>query len=373
MGNLGAAFVAASALALVAALASCDGEPDRVSTGPTATRRSSESPGVDGAPVSPRPARGTVTVGFVGDLHFEAHLARLLTRRGSVLGPRITAAMRRSDLMVANLETSITRRGRLEPKEFNFRASPRSLAALDELGVDVVSLANNHAVDYGRVGLRDTLAAVRHSPVPVVGIGENLGAAFRPHTVSIRGTTIAVVAASTKDERTAHTWSAGVRRPGVAVAVQPRKVLLREVRRSAERADVVVVYLHWGRQYHHCPDRKQRSYASTLAAAGADVVLGSHAHVLLGAGWLGDTYVGYGLGNFLWYNQNSVSTGILQLTIRDGRVAADSFAPAHIDRDGRPRLLAGDDRAAAVQRWHRLRTCTGLSDRRPRSAGSPSS
>lgn len=90
------------------------------------------------------------------------------------------------------------------------------------------------------------------------------------------------------------------------------------------------------------------------------MVVGSHAHVLLGAGWLDDTYVDYGLGNFVWYSQASIRTGILTLTVRRGRVVADSFAPANISPDGRPRLMAGDARQDAVESWQRLRGCTNL-------------
>ena len=267
--------------------------------------------------------------------------------------------------MVVNLETTLTERGRPETKEYNFRAPATALDALDTLGVDLVTMGNNHAVDYGAVGLRDTLAAVRRSPVPVIGIGRDEDAAFRARTFDIRGTTMSVLAASTKTDHTARYWAAGPGKPGIAVAVRPEGRLLTEVRRAAARADVVVVYLHWGLEYHPCPNHKQPDFVRALAAAGADVVVGSHAHVLQGQGWRGHTYVAYGLGNFLWYNQNSVDTGILELTVRNGEVVADSFLPARIQADGRPRLLRGPPRAAALTRWERLRGCAGLAARPP--------
>src|SRR4029450_7072689 len=99
------------------------------------------------------------------------------------------------------------------------------------------------------------------------------------------------------------------------------------VRAASARGDVVVVYLHWGTELKRCPTGKQLSTARALAADGADVVLGSHAHVLLGSGWLGDTYVNYGLGNFLWYHDHHPETGVLRLTIRHGHVVGDSWTP----------------------------------------------
>ena len=354
------------AAVLVAGLGGCDREPGRETTQPAATTSTPRTPGDAGEPAPPAGADpGPVTLGFAGDVHFEDDLAALLRRRGPALHRSVAAALRRPDLMMVNLETTLTGRGRPQDKEFTFRAPARSLDVLDAWGVDVVSLANNHAVDYGRVGLRDTLAAVRDSRVPVVGIGEDADAAFRARTFSIRGTTVAVLAAATRREPTSRFWSAGAGRPGIAAAPRLRGRLLGEVRRNAGRADVVVVYLHWGTEYQRCPNPKQARYARALSAAGADVVVGSHAHVLLGSGWHRGTYVSYGLGNFLWYNQNSVGTGILELTLRNGDVVADSFRPAHIRADGRPRLLDGRPRAAAITRWQRLRGCAGLAARPP--------
>jgi poly-gamma-glutamate synthesis protein (capsule biosynthesis protein) len=125
----------------------------------------------------------------------------------------------------------------------------------------------------------------------------------------------------------------------------------------------VVVYMHWGIQGDECPSGSQVELAGALADAGADVVVGSHTHRLQGAGLLGDTYVAFGLGNFAWYTQGSVATtttGLLTLTIDDGQVSDESWAPARIGSTGLPEFVEGDDARQMRQDFARLRDCTDL-------------
>ena len=124
-----------------------------------------------------------------------------------------------------------------------------------------------------------------------------------------------------------------------------------------------MVYLHWGVEYASCPSPDQQRLAQDLADAGADVIVGSHAHVQQGAGWLGQTYVDYGLGNFLWYHNHQPDTGVLRLRVEDGHVASDAWEPAEIQVFGGPRPLRGKARADAIERWRKLRACAGLAAR----------
>jgi len=136
------------------------------------------------------------------------------------------------------------------------------------------------------------------------------------------------------------------------------------VRRASEDADVVVVYLHWGREEQACPTSMQHTTARALAAAGADVIVGSHAHVLLGSGWQQDTYVNYGLGNFVWYTDDPPGTGVLRLRLEDGTVVSDQWTPARIGPlGGRPLPLSGAESRRAVADWRALGECAGLASR----------
>jgi poly-gamma-glutamate capsule biosynthesis protein CapA/YwtB (metallophosphatase superfamily) len=310
-----------------------------------------------------------VTLAFAGDVHFQIQVAALLDDpRG--LGP-ITRALSDADVTMVNLESAITDRGSWDPKELErprdrywFRAPARALDVLAEAGVDVVTMANNHGVDLGAVGLHDTLRAVQSAPLAVVGVGRDREHAFAPYRV--RGTDLAFLAADASPlESTSSTWTAGRRTPGLAAAREPRPhVLLHAVRRANRDADVVVVYMHWGRTMQACPTAMQRTTAGALAAAGADVIVGSHAHVLLGSGWQQDTYVNYGLGNFVWYHDRPPQTGVLQLQLEDGKVVSDHWTPARIGPlGGRPLPLRFGARQRAVADWRVRRGCAGLASR----------
>jgi poly-gamma-glutamate synthesis protein (capsule biosynthesis protein) len=261
-----------------------------------------------------------------------------------------------------NLETAITARGKPEPKKWTFRTSPKALDALAAAGVDVVTMANNHAVDYGKQGLVDTLEAKANSPIPVVGIGTDAASAFAPARRTIRGVKVAVFGATQVPDRTAAVWAAGKDKPGVASARNPKR-LLAAVRTARASHDLVVVYLHYGTERVACPIGDQRNIVAALAEAGADVIVGSHAHVLLGSGWKKGSYVSYGLGNFVWYSPNSkaeASSGVLKLTWSGGRIRSHEFVPTFTSQDGLPRPVKGEARRKALAAWQDLRKCTGL-------------
>jgi poly-gamma-glutamate capsule biosynthesis protein CapA/YwtB (metallophosphatase superfamily) len=373
----GPLVVVAGVLALftAAAFAASDSNQAGIALAPDTSRSGPEKAAgqQQGTASSEEPAGPTVALAFAGDMHFELNLAALLDHPRGALGP-ITSTLREADLTMVNLESTIGHRGSPEAKElevpalrYHFRTSPAALDLLDVAGIDVASLANNHGADYGRLGLVDTLRAIRRSPIPVLGIGHNQRAAFTPYRVTVRGITFAYFAADASfREGASSVWAAGPATPGIASARVARpRVLLDAVRTASDRDDVVVVYMHWGKERRSCPTAKQRTTALALAEAGADIIVGSHAHVLLGSGWLGDAYVSYGLGNFLWYHNHQPDTGVLQLQVRDGAVVEDALVPARIKTSGLPNPLRGKQRAAAVAEWRALRGCAGLASRPP--------
>ncbi|WUH91030.1 CapA family protein [Streptomyces sp. NBC_00433] len=324
-------------------------------TAPAAT------PTAKSATKAPAEPAGTVTLAFAGDVHFTERTANRLGV-DPALGPMSTA-LSAADFAMVNLESAITSRGTAQPKKYHFRTTPAALGALQRSGIDAVTMANNHAVDYGAQGLQDSLAAQASSPIPVLGIGADEAAAYRPYVTTINGVRLAVVAASQVQDYTNQTFRAGPDRPGIASALD-RPRLLQAVRDAKRRADVVVVYLHWGTEGQNCPGPEQKSIAADLSQAGATAVVGTHAHVMLGSGMLGPTYVAYGFGNFLWYGSSpyphSDQTGVTTLTVTKGKVAKAVFTPALVDGNGVPQPQTGGAATAVTDRYAQLRGCTGL-------------
>lgn len=332
-------------------------------TTPTPTR-STRSPTRTPTP-SPTPER-PITIAFAGDVHFEGELRDRLSDPADALGP-IAAEVSAADLTVVNLETTIATGGSPEPgKRYTFRAPPSALTALAAAGLDVASMANNHAMDFGPDALRESLAAAKDSavgnpPLEVVGIGTDVAEAFAPARLDVRGVSVAVLAASMADDPTADPtahWAAGPERAGVATVGDDNR-LVEAVRAERQRTDLVVVYLHWGVQGESCPSESQSDLARRLADAGADIIVGSHAHRLQGAGFLDGAFVAYGLGNFVWYTQGE-PTGLLTLTATAGEVSEAEWAPAHIAPDGLPRFAAGDEADRLRREFAALRECTNL-------------
>jgi poly-gamma-glutamate capsule biosynthesis protein CapA/YwtB (metallophosphatase superfamily) len=305
-----------------------------------------------------RAVGGSITLAFAGDVNFAGRTARLLADPATAFGP-ITGVLRSADLAAVNLETAITSGGTPQPKTYHFRAPAAAFTALRDAGIDLVTMANNHVLDYGPAGLADTLAAARAARFPYVGIGVNAVAAWAPYLTTINGVTIAVIGVSQVAEL-ASSWVATGTRPGEANAIDLGRTLA-TVRSARRQASVVIVFMHWGTEGQACPDPAQLSLARELAAAGAPIIVGAHAHMLQGSGWLGRTFVAYGLGNFLWWERSySTATGVLELTLHPHAPLTARFIPATVSGTGQPIADRGAAARQAAARYASLRTCAEL-------------
>ncbi|GGS62566.1 capsular polysaccharide biosynthesis protein [Planobispora rosea] len=353
--RLGVAFAATASVLLAAACSAAE------SASPGAAPDVAEKPTTPAEP-TPTPERRPYTISFGGDVHFEGVLrTRLNSNARTAMGP-IASVLRKADLAMVNLETAITTGGTPAPgKQYTFRAPASALTALKAAGVDVASMANNHGMDYMESGLADSLAAIKRAKFPMVGVGKNEAEAYRPWRTTVNGNRVAIIGATqVLDAEFISSWTASGDKGGLASAKNEAR-LIQEVRRARRTSDTVIVHLHWGTELQKCPNEAQRGLAPKLVAAGADVIVGGHAHILLGGGYLKNAYVNYGLGNFVFYNWGPETgrTGVLTLTINGRQVLKDQWTPATI-QGGVPVPLTGTARQQAVTGWKALRGCTGL-------------
>ncbi|GIH08413.1 capsular polysaccharide biosynthesis protein [Rhizocola hellebori] len=339
-------------IALAVAISGCSsgGPKQATPTPPAAT--TAPSPSADPGPAS------EIKLAFAGDVHFIDETLPHLNNPQTAFGA-YADLLRAADFAMVNLETAITERGVEGPKRFHFRAPPVAYAAVKAAGIDLVSIANNHTLDYGEVGLIDTLDFAKLADMPVVGAGLNVTQAYEPYVTTVRGIRVGVVALSQVWELAAQ-WKATATKPGIAMAFD-KALSVAAVKKAKSMADIVVVYLHWGTEDVNCPNNDQKMIAKALADAGAHILVGTHSHVPHGDGYLGKTYVHYGLGNFLWARSGSKDTLLLNLTVRrDGTVAKKDFVVGVVSENGQPVPVTGAALAATQQRLAEAAKCTGL-------------
>ena len=263
-----------------------------------------------------------LTLAAVGDVNLDGAAPDAWTSVAPVL--------RKADLAVANLECSVSERGiAAVAKEFTFRGSPSALPGVAAAGIDAVTVANNHAVDFGHDAFLDTLAAARKAHIRVAGGGKDLAAARRPAMLTAGGLRVALLGYS--DVRP-YGFDAGAGVPGTAPAFP--ELIAADVRAARKRADAVVVYFHWGEELMTLPTVRQRELAATSFGAGADVVLGAHPHVLQPIERPGSRkLVSWSLGNFVFaaHSPGTTSSGILLVGLGSDGVRGARLRPARID------------------------------------------
>ncbi len=275
---------------------------------------------------------GRVTMTFAGDILFDTNYAIMGTVRGSGdisqgIMPEVIERMQAADIMALNNEFAYSNRGTpTADKQFTFRARPETAAYLTDLGVDIVSLANNHAYDYGPTALEDTLDTLRETGIPYVGAGRNIDEARKPVYYIVGDLKIAFVSA-TQIERldTPDTKEATETSPGVFRCWNGAR-LMETIREAAQSSDFVVAYIHWGTENQAELDWAQLKQAPELIAAGANLVIGDHPHCLQPIGVIQGVPVIYSLGNF-WFNSKTLDTGMVEVTIDETGIVSYQFIP----------------------------------------------
>jgi poly-gamma-glutamate synthesis protein (capsule biosynthesis protein) len=294
----------------------------------------------------------------VGDIMLDRGPGIVL-QQGDLAYPfaKVAPLLQMADITVGNLESALGDVGEPMPKAYPFRAPPQAAEALALAGFDIVSLANNHGMDYGTEALLQGIDLLKAAGVQPIGGGANAAEARAPYITEVNGLTMAflgyvnvpVEASSSFDVRT---WDATDSTAGIAWG-EPERIT-EDVTAVRGAADLVVVVLHSAFEYLDPPSEPQMILARAAVDAGADLVIGHHAHVLQGVEFYGDGVIIYGLGNFAFEIDGDPSTGIMNVWLDADGVRELELIPAIIQFGGQPRLADEWEAAVILERVYRL-------------------
>jgi gamma-polyglutamate biosynthesis protein CapA len=290
----------------------------------------------------PQPSEDAVfTATMVGDVMFGRHIERVIDRRGHAALLEPTSPWLEGDYVSANLEQVISPLAQDELPEadklIHLVSDTRTVDALVEAGFTTVSLANNHAMDHGIPGLRDTIEALDAAGIAHAGAGVDLESAVEIDYQEHGDLTVATLSFTDVfvEGFIARAFQGGV----LQAEVDTFGPLLQEARREA---DLVIAHVHWGEEYDLRVRDEQREMAEDIAAAGADIIVGAHPHVLLPVEMIGSTLVLHSLGNFVFDQgwSRTRETAIARYELGEDGTARVQFVPAYI-REGTPRVVSG--------------------------------
>jgi Bacterial capsule synthesis protein PGA_cap len=275
-----------------------------------------------------------VVIEAVGDITFGEQVGTTIAQYGAAYPwTYVARTLRAADITVGNLETAVSTRGVAVTKQYVFRGEASALRPIGGLaGFDVLTLANNHTVDYGPDALLDTIRSVRAAGIQSIGAGSDESQARRPAYVEAGGLRIAFLGYSDVNPLG---FPAGPSTAGTARA--DTASIATDVHAARRHSDVVVCFFHWGIELHPEPDSRQQLFAAACLNAGAKIVLGAHPHVLGPVTRpTPSTLVAWSLGNFVFPSAGvTARTAILRMNVdrRGARgyrllpVAIEGFTP----------------------------------------------
>lgn len=298
-----------------------------------------------------------ISVLAAGDIMLARKLDRLIAQKGMDYPFFNTGELLASaDIAFANLESPLSDQGsKIDGKGIWFRGKPENIQALTQAGFDVISLANNHALDYDSPALLQTIDLLSSAGIETVGGGKDIYEARSPIIMDKEGIKIAFLSYS---EMADILWSykhprklkATEELPGIAPLVVEQ--IIEDIGKVKDQADFVFISLHWGVEYQDMPENYQREIAYQLIDAGADVIIGHHPHCLQGVELYKEGLIAYSLGNFVFDQNWSEKTKeglLLSLKMNDSVILQGELLPIYIN-DGQPVVALGERGEKILQR-----------------------
>lgn len=289
-----------------------------------------------------------LVLSFVGDMMFDRSVAAYIEQKGEdYIFEGYRKYFEGSDIVFGNLETVLSTRGEpLEGKQYTFRSSPKLLPYLKKYNFTMLGIANNHVLDYGREAFIDTLKLLEEYGISYAGGGLNKEEASRGVVVEKKGLKIGFIAFSRVTPSV--DWYAGTKRPGILGGYKVHEPeVLEAVKSLADRTDILVVCLHWGKEGMLQVGEQESELAHLLIDSGADVIMGHHPHVVKKVEMYKGKPIFYSLGNFFFTSSRSeLSNKVLLATIRygmDGELKCIEAVPGIIQM-GRPVPMEGQQK-----------------------------
>ena len=257
------------------------------------------------------------TLCFGGDISLDENAvttAKLDAEGGDIskcVSPELLSIMQSADVMCLNNEFTYSENGSpMKGKMYTFRAKPERVSVLQEMGVDIVTLANNHVYDYGKEALLDTFATLDGAGIAYFGAGRNLEEAMEPVYVTLDEKVVAFVGAS-RAEKYKMTPQATETEAGI-LRCYDTELFLQSIKEADENADFVIAVVHWGTEYSYDLEDVQLKTGKMYLDAGADVIIGGHSHCLQGMEYYDGKPIVYSLGNY-WFNDKTLDSMLIEL------------------------------------------------------------
>ncbi|MCF6139097.1 CapA family protein [Pseudalkalibacillus berkeleyi] len=280
-----------------------------------------------------------ITLSFTGDILLDGTVGEAIKKHGPDYPfEKVSPILSRADLTIGNLETSVSTRGVPVDKSYTFRSTPESLNGLVNAGYDMVSLANNHTLDYGSEALYDTMDHLNAKGIGYSGAGRNSEEAFKAYYKTVKGKKIAILGLSRVLPFA--DWASTDNREGLASAYTDEP-MMHYVREAVNNADYTFIYIHWNKERADYPEDYARELARKFIDAGVSGVIGSHSHSLMGIEYYKGAPIYYSLGNFVFTNSHNPKgheSMIADFKIEDDQISTEikplniiDFQPQPID------------------------------------------
>lgn len=261
---------------------------------------------------------------IVGDMMVDRGVEYMIKKKGKgdFRYPflRIASYLKDKDLVFGNLEGPVSDKGKKVGSIYSFRSDPQVTRGLKYAGFDILSLANNHALDYGREALKDTMNRLEENGIDYVGAGFDRKEAFSMKVKEINDSKIGFLSFTNLGPVA---WRAEKDSSGIAWIGKDLEKIRLKIQESRSKADVLIVALHWGKEYQKEPTSFQKKLGRACIDAGADLVVGHHPHIVQQIKEYKEGWIAYSLGNFVFdqgFSEETMRGLLLEIVVKDGRI-----------------------------------------------------